>query len=81
MNGAKIIEYFSYFLGFVAFLVACSMPPYRIIAIIVIIIAVIMYVFYRIITLPPWTVIEIHRVIDIKRANGSLATATKKHNN
>lgn len=36
-----------------------------------------MYVFYRIITLPPWTIIEIHRIVNIKRTNGNLATATK----
>lgn len=77
MSGTKIIEYFLYLLGFVGFLVACSVPPYRIIAIIVVILAAILYVFYRIITLPPWTIIEIHRVIDIKRTNGSLATSTK----
>lgn len=77
MNNGKILQYISYFLGFIGFLVACSLPPYRIIAIITIIFAVILYVVYRIITLPPWTIIEIHRIVNIKRSNGSLAIATK----
>ena len=71
------MQYISYFLAFISFLIVCSLPPYRIIAILAIIVAVILYIVYRLITLPPWTVIEIHRIVNIKRANGSRAIATK----
>lgn len=77
LNNWKLLQYFSYFLGFISFLIACSLPPYRIIAIFTIIFAVILYIAYRFITLPPWTIIEIHRIVNIKRTNGSLAIATK----
>lgn len=71
------MQYFSYFLGFISFLIACSLPPYRIIAILAIIFAIILYFVYRLITVPPWTIIEIHRIINIKRTSGSLAISTK----
>lgn len=78
MSGAKIIEYFSYFLCFVGILVACSVPAYRILAIILVILAAMLYVFYRVFIGPsPWTIIETHRIVNIKKANGSLASATK----
>lgn len=77
MSNGKVWQYISYFLGFIGFLVACSLPPYRIIAILAMVVAFIIYIVYWINTLPRWTIIEIHRVINIKRVNGSLAIATK----
>lgn len=77
MNNGKILHSISISLGFLGLLVACSLPPYRIIAIIVIIFAIILYIVYWVLTVPPWTIIEIHRIVNIKRVNGSLAIATK----
>lgn len=74
----RLLSILSIILGLPGFVVAISLPPYRAIGILAVVIALGCVFFWRVLNLPSWTIIESQRTLQIKRADGSLATLTKR---
>lgn len=77
MKFANVTGILALIIGLPSFIVACTLADYRGYAILAIIIAAGLYISYRLLTLPPWTILDMHRKIEIKRRDGSLAKITK----
>lgn len=74
---SNLLALLSIAIGLPGFIVALALPDYSGIGILALIIAFLLFVFWRIITSPLWTITELRSTIQIKKPDGSLATATK----
>jgi len=70
----------SLIIGFPGFCVALSLPSYRVTGILIIIIGGLIFLFRWIVNLPSWTIIEMHRTIEMQGTKGGsdYAVTTKR---
>ena len=77
MDGDTVLQYLAIVFALPG-LLALVFIPYQATAALAVVTGVVLYGAVKVINAPEWTVLEYHKLLDIKRPDGSLATLTKR---